>query len=515
MKFVNYKDLYEMVVNYFEGLDNEDEIMLAVLRREKRDPILKQFDGYLTVGEHEKTEKRNGWIYWGSRKFKEDLVVFHGDGCLWDSVKRPNVEQVRHDGLAAMCTTIDDIIAIPHMATADEIATIKKEGCCHQAPLDFYGEVRPNEESTHSEKEVEEKHLKDEKESKENGEKISALDNLKLACSVAAAVTGNNMGNYLCDLIDAVFAMDEEPKADLISSSDKTKLDEITAGAKEEPVEEPKKDILKARCTKGCTYPFVGNSMFTTGKVYERVNGVLVDDAGLKWEASCENDNPAEWAFKWTSGAEFELYEEPKQEPVEEPVEEPKKDILKVKCVWTDRPTWWTVGKVYERVNGVLVDESGWPHMFKISDNDPAKWTFRHAKFELYEEPKEEPKKDILKVKCTNKKYYFCDYFTVGKVYEVVNGVLTDDDGDEWDCDDVDPSEWDFDAEFELCPNDLKVKCVWISNPVSESWTVGKVYKRVDGVLFDDAGYEWGVHMCNGDDPTKWAFSAARFELAE
>ena len=364
MKFVSFKDLYEMVVNYFEGLE-DDEIMLAFMHHDKRDPMLKRFDRYLTVGTHEKAEKRYRFCrYRGPRKFKEDSVVFHGDGCLWGDVKRPNVEQHRPDGLSAACYVIDELHNVPCDDKAFELAIVKnrRDGwcACHS------DSNRKNEESTHSEKEVEEKPLKDEKESKENIEK-EILD--KLSPALIAAARGSGKATILLrDLVDAVFELDEKIKQEA-----------------EKANEQSKKDILKVKCTKGCKYMLVGNSMFTTGKVYERVNGVLVDDAGLKWDVCCISDNPAEWDFKWLTGAEFELYEEPKQEPVEEPVEEPKKDILKVKCVWTENPIYWTVGKVYERVNGVLVDETGSTWERLCVRDDPTKWLFDHVKFELAE----------------------------------------------------------------------------------------------------------------------------------
>lgn len=365
MKFVNYKDLYEMVVNHFEGLE-DDEIIWVITHRNERDPILKQFDSYLTVGEHEKAKKRYRYCrYCGPRKFKEDLVVFHGDGCLWDSVKRPNVEmptirvepgfkltgyvdirkgqkeyfeqpslevgvdenlelswdidcledtaidsmegeelrrfmslgvvkcEDRRDDLAAMCTTIDDIISIPHMATADEIATIEKEECCRQAPLDFYAEVRPNEESTHSEKEVEEKPLKDEKETKTNDEKFSSLEKFGLATNWASAMTMANARDFLQKVSNALRDMNEKLKQEV----------------KLEPAEEPKKDILKVKCVGKKPSTFMEHFItkyFTVDKVYERVNGVLTDDGGTKWVCSCRGDDPTKWKI---DGVKFELAE--------------------------------------------------------------------------------------------------------------------------------------------------------------------------------------------------------------
>lgn len=73
--------------------------------------------------------------------------------------------------------------------------------------------------------------------------------------------------------------------------------------------------------------------------------------------------------------------------PVEEPKVEPKKDVLRVKCVWTDRSDWWTKGKVYERVDGVLRDNEGYGYDHPVRYDDPTKWILIHAKFELYEEP--------------------------------------------------------------------------------------------------------------------------------
>ena len=74
--------------------------------------------------------------------------------------------------------------------------------------------------------------------------------------------------------------------------------------------------------------------------------------------------------------------------PVEEPKVEPKKDVLKVKCVWVNEGIdWWTVGKVYERVDGLLMDDDGCEWIDGIDKDDPTKWAFINVKFELYEEP--------------------------------------------------------------------------------------------------------------------------------
>ena len=564
MKFVSYKDLYEMVVNCFEGLD-EDEIMLAVMRRNERDPILKEFDSYLTPGTHRKAKPCRTSFPCPGLSGKENSVTFHGDGCLWAGANRSNADQLRPDGLNAAYYVIDE------MLTDDEIKKFKKcrrDGwcACHSDPY------RKNEESTHPEKEVEERPLKYEEETKTNDEKFSSLEKFGIATNWASAMTMINARKFLQEVSDALCEMAKDVEQH---------------GPR---IEEPKKDILKVKCMKGCKYALVGNSMFTTGKVYERVNGVLVDDAGLKWTVNCESDNPAEWNFKYLTDAEFELYEEPKEEPkkdilkvrcvhadagctlfvegevyervdgvllaedafpfkylcrgddpmkwrfpeyrfelYEEPVEKSKKDILKVKCVWTDRPTWWTVGKVYERVDHKLIDEDGWPYLFKVSDNDPAKWTFRHAKFELYEDPKVEPKKDILKVKCVRKvkagpfDYWtkmVTDSFTVGEIYQRVDGLLVDDDGDEWvyECEHDDPTEWEIDGvEFELYEEPSKdilwVKCTEAFEG-SMGFIKGKIYKRVDGVLVDETGFPF-KHRCSHNDPSKWDFYYYKFELAE
>lgn len=141
----------------------------------------------------------------------------------------------------------------------------------------------------------------------------------------------------------------------------------------EEPKEEPKKDILKVKCTYAWIHE---DGEFIAGKVYERVDGGLTNEQGFRYQDFCENNNPRKWRIV---GYDFELYEEPKVEP--------KKDILKVKCVWTDRLDWWTKGKVYERVDGVLRDNECDKYDYAVRYDDPTKWTLMHARFELYEEP--------------------------------------------------------------------------------------------------------------------------------
>lgn len=631
MKFVSFKDLYEMVVNYFEGLE-DDEIMLAFMHHDKRDPMLKRFDSYLTIGEHEKTVKRKGLVYLSPVVCaKECIFVYHGDGL--DAAKRPNAEEPtiivepgmvglnkidkfrknfkevygqpnpkfgvdenlmhtpncddiyntaidsmegeefrrymslkkikgeeRRDGLVAMCYTIDELHDIPCDDKAFELAIVKnrRDGwcACHS------DSNRKNEESTHSEKEVEEKPLKDEKETKTNDEKFSSLEKFGLATNWASAMTMIKARDFLLSLSAALSDMNkklkqevklepvEEPKKDILKvkcvraytgctlfiegkvyervngvlvAEDAFPFEYLCKGNDpnkwmfpdhrfelyEEPKEEPKKDILRVKCTKGWTYHLCGNSMFTTGKVYERINGVLVDDAGLEWKEMCKSDNPAEWK---STKARFELYEEPKVEP--------KKDIIKVKCIKGCQPeglvsSAFTAGKVYERVNGVLVDDAGNKWECMCFGDDPSFWSFAEAEFELYEEPVEKPKKDILKVKCVDVDADFDDWWTVGKVYEKVNGVLVDDEGDEWEscCHGDNPEDWStvgMSATFEIYeePKEepkkdiLKVKCTYATG---SEFIEGKVYERVNGVLMSEHGFDYWA-MCKDNDPSKWSF---------
>ena len=73
------------------------------------------------------------------------------------------------------------------------------------------------------------------------------------------------------------------------------------------------------------------------------------------------------------------------------PVEEPKKDVLRVVCVSSTSPIDFAVGKVYERINGILTDDRDFNWEDTCRNDDPTKWTIHMAKFELYEEPAEEP----------------------------------------------------------------------------------------------------------------------------
>ena len=75
----------------------------------------------------------------------------------------------------------------------------------------------------------------------------------------------------------------------------------------EEPKEEPKKDVLKVKCVQARGF---GAFRFTEGKVYERVNGVLIDDTGDEWNRSCKDSDPTIWKIYSTK---FELYEEPEE----------------------------------------------------------------------------------------------------------------------------------------------------------------------------------------------------------
>lgn len=77
--------------------------------------------------------------------------------------------------------------------------------------------------------------------------------------------------------------------------------------------------------------------------------------------------------------------------PVEEPKVEPMGDVLKVKCIDVDEDfdDWWTVGKVYEKVKGGLVDDGGYKWKTCCRSDNPAEWNTggMNATFELYEEP--------------------------------------------------------------------------------------------------------------------------------
>lgn len=182
---------------------------------------------------------------------------------------------------------------------------------------------------------------------------------------------------------------------------------------------------------------------------------------------------------------------------------------LKVKCVEATGK-YFTEGKVYEWVNGELKDNIGDHWTEKCRGSDPTKWAFHNYKFELYEEPRK------IKVKCVEANE---PWFTVGKIYEWVDGKLTDDTGYVFrsTCRGSDPSKWSFTIyKFELV-DVLRVKCV--KDPggipcIRRLFTKGKVYERIDGVLMDDYGYGW-KKPCRNDDPKYWSFVEHKFELAE
>ena len=350
----------------------------------------------------------------------------------------------------------------------------------------------------------------------------------------------------------------------------------------ERKIEEKKPDILRVRCVENAGSP----NLWTVGKVYERVGGVLTDNIGYGWKNLCRNDDPKYWGFegykfeladtkerypqiiikqdgntvtaycgsakgvaKCSPDDTFDLYtgaqlalarafgrEEKKDEEslypkidwdglgkaITKGFEEATKNMykladdieraskkpknLKVKCTYADKNgKEFIEGKVYERVDGTLKSERGFTYYALCKSDDPTKWKFGpEYKFELHEEPKK------IRVKCVKAKR---TSFTVGKIYEWVDGNLKDDYGFTFHlwCQGSDPSAWDFhNYKFELA-DVLKVRC--IESP-SRNFAKGKVYERIDGVMTDDYGYEWKT-SCRNDDPKYWGFIHHKFELAD
>ena len=262
--------------------------------------------------------------------------------------------------------------------------------------------------------------------------------------------------------------------------------DDIERASKKEEPKKPKN--LKVKCVAND----YATKRWTVGKVYERIDGYLTDNFGDKWYNCVRSDDPKEWRF---IGWKFELYEDPKK---------PKN--LKVKCVHAPKDgTLFIEGKVYERVNGRLRDEYNWGFTNLCESDDPTEWGLApEYKFELYEEPKK------IRVKCT---YAEGGCFEEGKIYEWVDDALTAEDGYTFrsTCRGSDPSKWSFvHYKFELV-DVLKVRCVESHLRI---FTKGKVYERINGVLTDDYGYKWKT-LCRNDDPKYWGFIHHKFELAE
>ena len=363
----------------------------------------------------------------------------------------------------------------------------------------------------------------------------------------------------------------------------------------ERKIEEKKPDILRVRCVENAGSP----NLWTVGKVYERVGGVLTDNIGYGWKNLCRNDDPKYWGF---SGYKFELADSKERYPqiiikqdgntvtaycgsakgvaqcspddtfdlytgaqlalarafgreekkdeeslypkigwdgirrrimkgFEEDTknmykladdieraskkEEPKKPKnLKVKCTYADKDGKdFIEGKVYERVDGKLESERRFTYYALCKSDDPTEWEFGGEfghpcyKFELYEEPKK------IKVRCVEGTG---SAFTVGKIYEWVDGRMTDEYGYTFTslCCSSDPSKWLFlKYKFELYeePKKIRVKCVEAKR---SSFTVGKIYEWVDGELKDDYGFAFHL-WCQGSDPSAWDFHNYKFELAE
>jgi hypothetical protein len=92
--------------------------------------------------------------------------------------------------------------------------------------------------------------------------------------------------------------------------------------------------------------------------------------------------------------------------------------------------TWWTVGRIYDVIDGVIRDNEGDPRPPVLSLEELNRVTADYAEFVALADPKpEEPKYYNGKVVCVEKSLP-CWFWTPGKVYEIKDGVILDDDGD-------------------------------------------------------------------------------------
>jgi hypothetical protein len=113
--------------------------------------------------------------------------------------------------------------------------------------------------------------------------------------------------------------------------------------------------------------------------------------------------------------------------------EEPKYLTGKLVCTYSDYGIW-TVGKVYPVVDGTIYDNKGAPR-FKVESadqltrrlSDPEGGEVRFVDLKPAQNVVAPPKKLEGKLVCIRSA---CGWWTEGKVYEAVNGVLHDNDGD-------------------------------------------------------------------------------------
>ncbi len=159
-------------------------------------------------------------------------------------------------------------------------------------------------------------------------------------------------------------------------------------------------DYLKVECVDVCGICGT-DKQFTEGKTYERINGKLVYDNGKIFEGRCMEDNPDEWDF--CSFTKFKVLEHYKADDekvdtvtetkpeVSEDIKRAYDDYMKVRCVkvCSNDSDIFTEGKTYERINGVMKADDGFPFESLCKSDDVSKWGFHSSKgeteFELVE----------------------------------------------------------------------------------------------------------------------------------
>ena len=297
----------------------------------------------------------------------------------------------------------------------------------------------------------------------------------------------------------------------------------------ERKIEEKKPDILRARCVES------KNPDFTAGKVYERINGVMVDDRGHEFRELCRANDLKNWAF---TAVKFELADAKERYP-QIVIKQDGNTVTAycgsakgvAKCSPEDTFDLYTgaqlalaraFGREEKKDEESLYPKIDWDGLGKAITKG-----FEEATKNMYKladdieraSKKEEPKKPKnLKVKCVHTPKDG-KLFIEGKVYERVNGRLRDEYNWEFStlCESDDPTKWKLGPEykFELYeePKRIKVRCVG-AGALGLAFTVGKIYEWVDGRLTDEYGYTF-TNLCCSSDPSKWEFRSYKFELVD
>lgn len=193
----------------------------------------------------------------------------------------------------------------------------------------------------------------------------------------------------------------------------------------------------KVKCVEA-NITMLGGKDWTVGKVYEIEDGRIKDDTGYVWGNNGKGYHDIselnnQLRSSYMAIARFVEYKE-----------EPKSWNAKVKCNWVGQPndSVWKLGKIYEVKDGTITDESGhiWRHVLGLPFDNLQNLnalmklgTRSSATFEEVEEGWNG------KVVCTEARDYMTVFnrgmikcFTVGKIYEVKNGTVTDDQGYTW-----------------------------------------------------------------------------------